>query len=98
MAGVTQILPSALLPDTDDDAQSQNILSILGRIYDERGPFRHLTEQSLEAELATERLQDSSSDGDDDDNDEAGESDEIDAKTQPDQLYARKMEMLSHLM
>lgn len=96
MAGATKALPAALLPGPRVDGQSESLQSILGRIYDERGHFRHITEETLQAEIAADDAQDTSSDTDEEE-DETGESDAIDSKSRREQLYAAKAEMLAHI-
>jgi mediator of RNA polymerase II transcription subunit 17 len=92
MADIT--LPSSLLqPRDDNDADS--ILSILGRIHDERGHFRHITEQSLQAEIAINENDEESSETDDED--DGAEVDATEEKDRREQLWAARAEMRQHV-
>ena len=92
MADIT--LPSSLLqPRDDNDADS--ILSILGRIHDERGHFRHITEQSLQAEIAANENDDESSETDDED--DGAEADTAEEKDRREQLWVARAEMRQHV-
>ena len=93
MAARTTTLPTALLSGSRDDAQEEALTSVLGRIFEERGHFRHVTEQSLLAEIAAEEDQESSSDAEDED-EEVAESEETDGKSRREQLYATRAEMI----
>jgi mediator of RNA polymerase II transcription subunit 17 len=92
MADIT--LPSSLLqPRDDNDADS--ILSILGRIHDERGHFRHITEQTLQAEIATNENDEESSETDDED--DSADVDATEEKDRREQLWAARAEMRQHV-
>ncbi|KAH0290697.1 hypothetical protein M436DRAFT_40795 [Aureobasidium namibiae CBS 147.97] len=92
MADMT--LPSSLLqPRDDNDADS--ILSILGRIHDERGHFRHITEQSLQAEIAANENDEESSETDDED--DGAEADTAEEKDRREQLWVARAEMRQHV-
>lgn len=93
MAGVSNVLPSALLPASREDPEAASLKSILARIYDERGHFRHMTEESLQAEMAADDGPDNSSDSDDDDED-AVDADDSGSKSRRDQLLAARAEMI----
>lgn len=92
MADIT--LPSSLLqPRDDNDADS--ILSILGRIHDERGHFRHITEQTLQAEIATNENDEESSETDDEDDN--ADVDATEEKDRREQLWTARAEMRQHV-
>ena len=93
MASTKGTLPASLLPASRDEVQDEALTSLLGRIFEERGHFRHVTEQSLEAEIATEEAQESSSDAEDED-EETGENDDVDSKGRREHLYAVKTQLL----
>lgn len=93
--GMSQTLPAALLPGPRGD-EAESLKSILGRIYDERGHFRHITEETLEAEILADDAQDISSDTDEEE-DDAEENDAVDSKSRREQLMAAKIEMLAHV-
>lgn len=87
-------LPSALLPTPKEDPDTNSLKSILARIYDERGHFRHITEASLQAEIDAEEDQDNSEDTDDED-DAVVDADDSGSKGRRDQLLAVRAEMIA---
>ncbi|KAH0366118.1 hypothetical protein KCU65_g5635, partial [Aureobasidium melanogenum] len=93
MADIT--LPSSLLQPRDD-SEADSLLSILGRIHDERGHFRHITEQGLQAEIAANDNDEESSETDDDDDDGA-DADGLEEKDRREQLWTARAEMRQHV-
>lgn len=87
-------LPTALLQASRDEQQEEALTTILGRIFEERGHFRHITEQSLDAELAAEDAQESSSDAEDED-DDTGDGDELDVKDRREQVQAVREQLVA---
>ncbi|KAH0172339.1 hypothetical protein KCU86_g16846, partial [Aureobasidium melanogenum] len=92
MADIT--LPSSLLQPRDD-SEADSLLSILGRIHDERGHFRHITEQGLQAEIAANENDEESSETDDDD--DGADADGLEEKDRREQLWAARAEMRQHV-
>lgn len=92
MADIT--LPSSLLQPRDD-SEADSLLSILGRIHDERGHFRHITEQGLQAEIAANENDEESSETDDDE--DGAEADGQEEKDRREQLWAARAEMRQHV-
>lgn len=95
MTTITNTLPSSLLPWTHDD-EGTDLKSILGRIHDERGHFRHITEDSLQAEIDTADNGGSSTGSEDEE--DGPESEDVDSKSRREELYAARAEMLPHVM
>ncbi|KAI4727674.1 hypothetical protein E4T49_04492 [Aureobasidium sp. EXF-10728] len=92
MADIT--LPSSLLQPREDN-EADSLLSILGRIHDERGHFRHITEQGLQAEIAANENDEESSETDDEE--DGAEADAIEEKDRREQLWAARAEMRQHV-
>lgn len=92
---MTNTLPSSLLPWTRDDEGSDTLKSILGRIHDERGHFRHINEDSLQAEVDANDNGESSTGSEDEE--DGAESEEVDSKSRREELYAARAEMLPHV-
>ncbi|GAB7351404.1 hypothetical protein MBLNU459_g2078t1 [Dothideomycetes sp. NU459] len=92
MASISNTLPSSLLPWLRDEEKSDTLKSILGRIHDERGHFRHITEDTLQAEINA--LDNGESSADSEDDEDAAESEEVDGKSRREELYAARAEML----
>ncbi|KAI4723483.1 hypothetical protein E4T48_00190 [Aureobasidium sp. EXF-10727] len=92
MADIT--LPSSLLQPREDN-EADSLLSILGRIHDERGHFRHITEQGLQAEIAANDNDEESSETDDEE--DGAEADAIEEKDRREQLWAARAEMRQHV-
>ncbi|KAL1301668.1 hypothetical protein AAFC00_005887 [Neodothiora populina] len=98
MAKSLHTLPSALLPAARHDEDAASLKAILGRIYDERGHFRHMTEASLEAEMAADEGQDNSSDTDDEEDGAVeAQAQDADGGSRREQLQAARMEMVGHV-
>ncbi|KAG9941541.1 hypothetical protein KCU85_g9572, partial [Aureobasidium melanogenum] len=92
MADIT--LPSSLLQPRDD-SEADSLLSILGRIHDERGHFRHITEQGLQAEIAANDNDEESSETDDDE--DGADPDGLEEKDRREQLWTARAEMRQHV-
>lgn len=95
MTSITNTLPSSLLPWTRDEEGSDTLKSILGRIHDERGHFRHINEDSLQAEIDTTDNGEISTGSEDEE--DGAESEEVDSKSRREELYAARAEMLPHV-
>lgn len=96
MTGGLNVLPSALLSGSRGDGQDESLKSILGRIFDERGHFRHITEDSLQAELSAFEAQENTSDTDEEE-EEVLDDDDVDDEGQRDHLHVVKAEMVGHV-
>lgn len=92
MADIT--LPSSLLQPRDEN-EADTLLSVLGRIHDERGHFRHSTEQGLQAEIAANENEEESSDTDEDE--DGAEVDGAEGKDRREQLWTARAEMRQHV-
>ncbi|THY28545.1 hypothetical protein D6D01_03843 [Aureobasidium pullulans] len=92
MADIT--LPSSLLQPRDEN-EADTLLSVLGRIHDERGHFRHITEQGLQAEIAANENEEESSDTDEDE--DSAEVDGAEGKDRREQLWTARAEMRQHV-
>lgn len=90
------VLPSALLSGSRGDGQDESLKSILGRIFDERGHFRNITEDSLQAEISADEAQENSSDTEEEE-EELLDDDDVDDKGQRDHLHVVKAEMIGHV-
>jgi len=88
------LLPNSLKPASHQANDSESLLSILGRIYEERGHFKNVTEQSLEAEIAAQDKGDTVSvaESEQDDDQVLKES-----KSRPEELRAARMELIGHV-
>jgi len=94
MEGINEMLPQSLRPASHQANDSESLLSILGRIYEERGHFKDVTEQSLEAEIAAQDKGESSSvaESEQDEDQVLKES-----KSRPEELRAARQELIGHV-
>lgn len=86
-------LPPSLRPWNHETGEAESIKTILGRIYDERGHFRNITEAGLKAEIAAQEDGDDESEGEESD----AEGDVKEGKSRPEELLAAKAEMIGHV-
>lgn len=91
MSNLTGSLPPSLRPWNHDTGDAESIKTILGRIYDERGHFRNITEAGLKAEIAAQENGEQESDSEDSDT----EGKEV--KSRPEELQAARREMIGHV-
>lgn len=94
MAGLTGTLPASLRPWVEHNDESESLQSILGRIYAERGHFRKITEETLQAEIEAQETDIAISDSGEDNED----AEEVKAsKSRPEELQAARRDMIGHV-
>ncbi|KAK8192624.1 RNA polymerase II mediator complex subunit [Zalaria obscura] len=95
MASISTTLPASLRPWRQEENEQESLKSILARINEERGHFRLVTEESLQAEIATEDTEEDRPG--EDSADEEEETKEPDTKTRREELYAARAEMIQNV-
>jgi len=94
MPSTNGFLPRSLQPWSHQNSEEESLTSILGRIYEERGHFRNITEDSLKAEIASQ--DDGGADAVSEEEDEEVQA-ISDNNNQPEKLQAARREMIAHV-
>ncbi|GAB7339366.1 hypothetical protein MBLNU457_6007t2 [Dothideomycetes sp. NU457] len=94
MEEIDGLLPQSLRPASHQANDSESLLLILGRIYEERGHFKDVTEQSLEAEIAAQDNGETASIAESEQDEEQVLKE---SKSRPEELRAARQELLGHI-
>ncbi|KAK4964313.1 RNA polymerase II mediator complex subunit, partial [Elasticomyces elasticus] len=93
----TRTMALSLRPQPVEDPEKESIKYMLQRINEERGGFRHITEEGLKEEIRAREAGEVSSGEEDVDDGEAATK-EKEPKSRREELYAARGEMLQHIL
>ena len=98
MADYNGLVPASLQPWARTSSQPTSFANVLGRIYNERGHFRHITEAQLRDEIATNAIS-GALDPSDSDSDDADPKDgsSLERGSRTEQLLSARREVIEQI-
>ncbi|KAF2147841.1 hypothetical protein K461DRAFT_283432 [Myriangium duriaei CBS 260.36] len=97
MADYDGVLPSSLQPWDHISNEPKSFGTVLGRIYAERGHFRHITEAQLRDEITTKAISGASSPSDSDSDEEDAKDSAASKAPRAEQLATARREVIEHV-